>query len=613
MALGTGCCCNAETIQALAITVSGSEKDGNPAELSERVKAAAEVALYHCLECYHEIVPAPEKEKEKPSETPQKPSEGPVAGGNGRILPVAYYAQVGQAPIADVIGNARQVLQASTSRNRQPAANYRTGERNLSQILSNTIQMPARKMKIFGVERPGPAAPPEPPPANSLSQAMRKRREAKAQERLASTVSPIANEAPEMPPAPSIQFKEVHTQANVAVSRSKPLAIEAPNESAPVQATFRPMATPVGQVEPTKDGGEPANQSWRTAEESRPMMPVNFGAPWRSGATQKEQKKATFPAHAPAAAPDRSPNQAALPVMPSMTRPIQAPVAGEPVAQGQWNAARTSYHTVPGGANTTPVFETPAQAPAAAMPPVQTNVSQSQWAPSATTYQPADGNASSADSTPTAAPSPTFAAPGNPPVDQSQWTSGSTSYHTVVPDAKARESAPADHRVSAGPDVSTSYHTMGASARPMNETSPHATSGYLGIGVKPKSDMGSHSRSRGMPSVPGLLIIFKDAQDASQRRWAVEMLSLVDWSNHDDVVPALLSAARTDSDRALRVQSMRCLTMRNVSSPAVISAFRDLQSDADPRVRQEAAQGLIRLNGGAASGVVPASHTSSKR
>src|SRR5207248_6163987 len=54
MALGSGCCCTKKTIAALDITVTGSDKDGNPSETSERVRAAAMSALQHCLSCYVE-------------------------------------------------------------------------------------------------------------------------------------------------------------------------------------------------------------------------------------------------------------------------------------------------------------------------------------------------------------------------------------------------------------------------------------------------------------------------------------------------------------------------------------------------------------------------------
>ncbi len=45
LALLNGCCCNARTIEALNIVVSGSKKDGKPEETSERVKCAALAAL----------------------------------------------------------------------------------------------------------------------------------------------------------------------------------------------------------------------------------------------------------------------------------------------------------------------------------------------------------------------------------------------------------------------------------------------------------------------------------------------------------------------------------------------------------------------------------------
>src|SRR5262249_29487967 len=48
-ALNRGCCCTRKTIEALALTVSGSERDGNPVESSERVRAAAAASLGNCL------------------------------------------------------------------------------------------------------------------------------------------------------------------------------------------------------------------------------------------------------------------------------------------------------------------------------------------------------------------------------------------------------------------------------------------------------------------------------------------------------------------------------------------------------------------------------------
>lgn len=50
-ALANGCCCTTRTIEALNLVVSGSEKDGNPAETSERVRNAAQLALSRCVAC----------------------------------------------------------------------------------------------------------------------------------------------------------------------------------------------------------------------------------------------------------------------------------------------------------------------------------------------------------------------------------------------------------------------------------------------------------------------------------------------------------------------------------------------------------------------------------
>jgi hypothetical protein len=82
LALGHGCCCNQKTIDALDASVSGTEKDGNPAERSVRVRCAAAAALERCLACY--VPPPVEYEEPKveqkdnieiappPGETPLK-------------------------------------------------------------------------------------------------------------------------------------------------------------------------------------------------------------------------------------------------------------------------------------------------------------------------------------------------------------------------------------------------------------------------------------------------------------------------------------------------------------------------------------------------------------
>lgn len=48
LALAGGCCCTRNVAQALSITVGGGDQDGNPCEISERVKTAAWQALHRC-------------------------------------------------------------------------------------------------------------------------------------------------------------------------------------------------------------------------------------------------------------------------------------------------------------------------------------------------------------------------------------------------------------------------------------------------------------------------------------------------------------------------------------------------------------------------------------
>ena len=69
MGLAHGCCCTQKVIEALMLTISGDTKDGNPVENSPRVRAAACLALKHCLACY-QGVPAAPTEAERPEAPP---------------------------------------------------------------------------------------------------------------------------------------------------------------------------------------------------------------------------------------------------------------------------------------------------------------------------------------------------------------------------------------------------------------------------------------------------------------------------------------------------------------------------------------------------------------
>jgi hypothetical protein len=86
LALGRGCCCSKVTVAALEASVSGFDRDGNPAERSARVRCAAAAALERCLACYvpTEIDPEPAcAEPKKTDDKKETPPTGETAPGKG--------------------------------------------------------------------------------------------------------------------------------------------------------------------------------------------------------------------------------------------------------------------------------------------------------------------------------------------------------------------------------------------------------------------------------------------------------------------------------------------------------------------------------------------------
>ncbi len=74
--LQTGCCCNPKVIEALTLTVSGNNKDGNPAETSPRVQSAACLALQLCLARHPPTTAPADTELRRPEEPSSVPGTG---------------------------------------------------------------------------------------------------------------------------------------------------------------------------------------------------------------------------------------------------------------------------------------------------------------------------------------------------------------------------------------------------------------------------------------------------------------------------------------------------------------------------------------------------------
>jgi hypothetical protein len=116
MALQRGCCCSPKIIEALSISVSGSDRDGQPAECSERVREAAAGALQMCLSGYPEtepvfapVAPTPPPPVLVPEEVkPATPKELPP-GGQAELKD--YYKRLTAQQQARIINDARRALE----------------------------------------------------------------------------------------------------------------------------------------------------------------------------------------------------------------------------------------------------------------------------------------------------------------------------------------------------------------------------------------------------------------------------------------------------------------------------------------------------------------------
>ena len=172
LSLGKGCCCTRKTIEALRITVIQSEKDGNPYEKSERVRAAALRALNHCLKCFRELP------KFDPKERPATTAAAP------KLLP-EYFAKLEPGSDERIVAEAREAV---AKLNQPPKANalIQTGNRTVSHIIDRTAPAsaaapiaPAAVAAAGGPVRPvaanaaAPAAAKAPAPKGDLLQMWR--------------------------------------------------------------------------------------------------------------------------------------------------------------------------------------------------------------------------------------------------------------------------------------------------------------------------------------------------------------------------------------------------------------------------------------------------------
>jgi hypothetical protein len=112
--------------------------------------------------------------------------------------------------------------------------------------------------------------------------------------------------------------------------------------------------------------------------------------------------------------------------------------------------------------------------------------------------------------------------------------------------------------------------------------------------------------------VPQLLTTLKDSLYPSQREWAAEQLSEMNWRMQPQVVNHLMTSAQADPAPTVRAACVHALAHMKVGTPEAAALVTNLKSDRDPRVRQEAEEALgtfgVPGNPPSDSGIQPASH-----
>jgi hypothetical protein len=150
-ALGNGCCCNKRTIEALTITVSGSEKDGNPSELSFRVRAEAFAALQFCLSRQQAAPVRPE--------TPLPPEQSlSLSAPAEKVQLTSYYANVADKPMAEVLQDAQRAIDVgrpTSSTSTSPTS----GNKNLISLWKSSGIDPSEASQLPLKPTPAPGAP----------------------------------------------------------------------------------------------------------------------------------------------------------------------------------------------------------------------------------------------------------------------------------------------------------------------------------------------------------------------------------------------------------------------------------------------------------------------
>jgi hypothetical protein len=135
--------------------------------------------------------------------------------------------------------------------------------------------------------------------------------------------------------------------------------------------------------------------------------------------------------------------------------------------------------------------------------------------------------------------------------------------------------------------------------------------GIVQAGYQPPLSQPTYRPQPVTPAMENSMANLKSSLYPSQREWAAECLSTVDWHTSPQIVQALVTGAHEDPAASVRAACIHSLAKMKCNAPEVMATIEALHGDMDPRVRQEVDHALTTLGGGhmttpATPAVIPA-------
>ncbi len=633
--LGRGCCCNKVTMQALILTVTGSDADGNPQEPSERVRIAAEYALRRCLDCYVEVervkpktaepLPPPRKvDEEEPiieEEKKRKVGHNTEAGPGDGMSP--YYQRVSLMKTESIVAAGRKAIESRPTVTSVPPPGSDFESRSLATIWKNTMgaQAPVEARPVTGSE---PARLPQSVVRETVvvQQAPVQPRPATQTAAMPGVPNAAQPAAPQQPAKPrgllSRAFEKAPAQPaptstpampeRVVVSETTTVITPAPKKpEAPVQAPA-PVVTPPAVVrKPAPDLVPPPLppvttpvQAPVSAPAPAPIVPVvskptevappvimNLAQPPAKPREEAPAPATPAPAPAPAPAPKTTimaplaPAPVPAPVKEPVIKPAVTPTAAAPAPMTSVPEKPATVKATPSAVPVTPtkprVVETTipvTKAPESSIPvpvPAKELVIKPAATPSAAAPMPMASLPEKPATVKAATPSDPPVTPAKPRVVE---MSPPVTKAPETP-APARMPAPAPTAALAGTPVSRMTATVPVAA-PVSQ---------------PRWVEAVRPTPPSAPAMPKeqLVKLFCESVDPSRREWAAEQLGRVPGAGADDrVAQALLAGANADPAPMVRVACLNSIRQLGIMDYQLGGILQRLKGDSDVRVKQTA-------------------------